>query len=387
MGRLPARVRSRLTHFLEYVDRPLEWPLVDRALLLVALPMLAYALAAASLAWDFGRAPNPPASLRALVSAVFEWWLGVVAGYAALIAWGVALRHRSRDGRLFVNVTLIYFSVHAAILGAFLGPLSGPIWLSLIGFAVLSLLLFEHRDVFVALGVFLSVLGVMEWRGGVGYVFRLPSEGEVGGVAWYWWQARMAVFTAVNSLLIVVLTSYIISRWRAREERIRQLSNHDDLTGLANRRHLGRVLLTEYERARRYGRHLSCAIVDLDHFKTVNDTHGHQVGDCLLEATARLVAQLARRSDVIARYGGDEFMLVLPETPAEGAREFAERCRKAIEASIIECGALIVRTTASVGIGTIDHPEVHCVDDLIRITDKALYAAKEQGRNRVLIWS
>lgn len=212
-------------------------------------------------------------------------------------------------------------------------------------------------------------------------------EDRLHAVAWHWWQARMAVFTAVNSLLIVVLTSYIINRWRAREERIRQLSNHDDLTGLANRRHLGRMLLTEFERARRYGRHLSCAIVDLHHFRTVKDTHGHQVGDRLLEATARLVAQMTRRSDVIARYGGDEFMLVLPETPTEGAREFAERCRKTIEASSIECGGLIVRATASVGIGTIDHPDVHCVDDLIRITDKALYAAKEQGRNRVLIWS
>jgi len=159
------------------------------------------------------------------------------------------------------------------------------------------------------------------------------------------------------------------------------LSVTDDLTGLHNSRHLRDALHREAKRAARYGRPLSVLFVDLDGFKRVNDTHGHLCGSRALVEAASLIRACARESDVVARYGGDEFVLVLPDTPSEGAIVVARRVRDRLAGfAFLQALHLDVRLTASVGIATL--PDVTLApDDLLRAADEAMYRVKERGKN------
>jgi len=159
------------------------------------------------------------------------------------------------------------------------------------------------------------------------------------------------------------------------------LSVTDDLTGLHNSRYLRDALHREAKRAVRYGRPLSVLFIDLDGFKRVNDTHGHLCGSRAIVEAAALIRGCARESDVVARYGGDEFVVVLPDTPSEGAIVVARRVRDRLSAfAFLESLHLDVRLTASVGIATL--PDVTIVpEDLLRAADEAMYRVKERGKN------
>ena len=159
------------------------------------------------------------------------------------------------------------------------------------------------------------------------------------------------------------------------------LSVTDDLTGLHNSRYLRDALHREAKRAIRYQRPLSVLFVDLDGFKRVNDTHGHLCGSRALVEAAALIRACARESDVVARYGGDEFVLVLPDTPSEGAIVVARRVRDRLAGfAFLQALHLDVRLTASVGIATL--PDVTLApDDLLRAADEAMYRVKERGKN------
>ncbi|MBN1424284.1 GGDEF domain-containing protein [Candidatus Fermentibacteria bacterium] len=362
------------------IHKPLELCRVDRALILAALPMLFYAVGTAVVARDLqSHLPSGPS--RLVFSSAVDWALGVVAGYAVLIALGVVLRHRSPSSGVFVYMTLVYFAINNAILATFIGPLSSPPWLSILGLAVLGLLLLGSREVFTSISIYLVALGLIHALGTTG---RLPYRYIFEeGAAPSWWMWRMAVVTIANTVIIVLVTAYVVAAWQRRESSFRDLSNQDDLTGVGNRRFLSHALRTEFSRARRYGREMTYAIVDLDHFKRVNDRHGHPIGDFVLRATAKALTASTRESDTVARWGGDEFVLLLPETGVSGAQELAERCRAAIRATVAaETG---IGITSSVGIASMRHEGLHSPDDLARIADTALYAAKQAGRNRVVI--
>ncbi len=164
---------------------------------------------------------------------------------------------------------------------------------------------------------------------------------------------------------------------------LRQLSITDPLTGLHNRRSMMEMLGKEIKRAERKGTHLSLIMMDLDHFKRVNDQYGHQSGDAVLHTLARLVAQGMRTYDCAARYGGEEFVLVLPETSHDDALVFAERVRERIQAHAFAGALRSLKTTISMGVATYPAPYITTIDDLIREADEALYRAKSAGRNRV----
>jgi diguanylate cyclase (GGDEF)-like protein len=163
---------------------------------------------------------------------------------------------------------------------------------------------------------------------------------------------------------------------------------HDPLTGLHNRRHLEERLLAELSAAQRHGRPLSVLVADLDHFKRVNDTHGHLAGDEALKLAALVLRGALRKEDSLARYGGEEFVVVARETPAAGAGALAERLRRAVERSRCAVGEQEIALTVSIGVATAPDlrpgPPAGIDQALLKLADQALYQAKADGRNRVV---
>ncbi|MGA9533760.1 MAG: diguanylate cyclase [Anaerolineales bacterium] len=164
--------------------------------------------------------------------------------------------------------------------------------------------------------------------------------------------------------------------------RTQEMATTDPLTGLFNRRGWLQVGLRELDRAERYGRPLATLILDLDHFKRVNDSHGHQVGDEVLRETADRLRNCFRKIDLIGRYGGEEFMVLLPECDLPSAEIAAARVRRAIEAPAFATSAGDMHVTTSVGIAS-SETEPLDFDALLRAADRALYSAKHGGRNQV----
>ena len=154
----------------------------------------------------------------------------------------------------------------------------------------------------------------------------------------------------------------------------------DPLTQLHNRRYFMTRSEEELRRSQRYGGPLTILLLDVDHFKKVNDTHGHQVGDEVLVAVAQRLRASLRSTDVLARYGGEEFVVCLPETPVDGARAIAERLRASVEAEIVPAMGRAV--TVSIGVAML-RPDTQSVGSLLENADAALYRAKRAGRNRV----
>ena len=167
--------------------------------------------------------------------------------------------------------------------------------------------------------------------------------------------------------------------------RLEELSFDDPLTGIANRRRLDLVLRSEWLRARRSRLPLGLILIDIDLFKQLNDTHGHQEGDVCLQHVARLLSRSVQRSgELTARYGGEEFAIVLPNTDLEGCHRLAEHLRAGIQAlAIPHEGSPTGTLTASFGVSSMTPSESNEVDDLVASADRALYEAKAAGRNRV----
>jgi diguanylate cyclase (GGDEF)-like protein len=171
------------------------------------------------------------------------------------------------------------------------------------------------------------------------------------------------------------------------QERLHYAALTDGLTGLWNHAHFRHLLDVEYSRTRRYGGCVALLMIDMDHFKAVNDTYGHEVGNRVLIGAARTIKRLVRDTDIVARYGGEEFAIICPRTSVEDARALAERIRLAISREVQIPQHPDVRVTTSIGVVSSDSPAVCSVLDLINASDQALYDAKRQGRDRVEVAS
>jgi diguanylate cyclase (GGDEF)-like protein len=171
---------------------------------------------------------------------------------------------------------------------------------------------------------------------------------------------------------------------REKNHELEELSRRDPLTSVYNRRAFHESLELEFARHARYARPFSFMMVDLDHFKRVNDTHGHQAGDLALTTAANVLVATLRTNDVVGRYGGEEFAVLLPETPPAAALLVAERCRATIANTPLVHGETVFSVTASIGLASMPDPRVSSTEELIRLADEALYAAKDHGRNRLI---
>ena len=168
-------------------------------------------------------------------------------------------------------------------------------------------------------------------------------------------------------------------------ERTKKLSVTDGLTGISNRPNMEQVLRSEFERSMRYGAPLSVVLLDVDHFKGVNDTYGHQKGDEILVAFASLLKKFCRANDTAARYGGEEFLMILPQSNAQGAFKIAERVREEMMKLNFTGNESNFSVTTSGGVVELDRDFIKNTDQLVAMADQALYEAKNSGRNKTVI--
>lgn len=307
------------------------------------------------------------------VAAFFSW--------TALTVVARVARGSEGDGLFLALATVALYAVTLAAFTLFTGPFGAPGWIGFLGGAVIGYVVFPR---WVSLGgtfiyVVLVIVGAVLLAEGrfegtmlepASRVVRLDNDDIVRG----------AISTLLMSGLTFVIIMWIIDRWRDREARFERLATTDPLTGVANRRLLFDVSKRELARSRRYGTPTSLIIIDLDHFKSINDKFGHLVGDRALSHAADVLGEAIRDADMISRYGGEEFGILLPMTDLDGAVEVAERCRTRLAERPFMVNGDNVTITASLGVAsTVKEGDV---DELLRRADDALLRAKALGRNR-----
>ena len=199
-------------------------------------------------------------------------------------------------------------------------------------------------------------------------------------------QARARVYSdAAGKPLRMVGTNEDISESRAMLDKLERQANQDYLTDLSNRRHFMEQGEIELDRVQRYGEVLSAFMLDIDHFKKINDTHGHKTGDIVLQQLGYLLRETLRTVDIIGRLGGEEFAVLLPETDLQEAAEIAERLREIIAHSeVVLEGGLLLHFSVSIGVATLKEKDDN-LGTLLNNADKALYQAKKGGRNKVCV--
>jgi len=190
---------------------------------------------------------------------------------------------------------------------------------------------------------------------------------------------RFPIISRKGKLMGIVTQSDVLRAFvremEIAHEKMKDLAIRDHLTGMYNRRLFMSTLENEFYRSRRYQTPMSLILADLDDFKVINDRHGHQHGDQVLKTVADVIRKGSREADIPARFGGEEFVIIAPETELEQARKLAERLRK----DIAQFGF-----TASFGVAFYPNDQSRFPDDLIRMADEALYSAKHRGKNRVV---
>jgi diguanylate cyclase (GGDEF)-like protein len=384
----PADERVRRPRSLaEVLGNPHALPLADRALytslLMIPTILLFAALMGTASGWPYLPGESSPGvrTLGALSLIVLIPW-------TALAGWSLWARRHGPDRRGLMHATVQLYALTCGLFTTVIGPFDSPGWILFLGGATVGFVQFERRAVFAGVVVFFALVvgGAVVIHSGAGdldMLLRYLSGTHGQGYAAIARQALLSISFSTGTLLLV---SYIIDRWREREQRLEQLSRTDALTGLTNRRRFLELCEQEMGRARRYGTGFAVVLVDLDHFKAVNDTRGHLAGDRTLAVVAQVLQKSLRDLDTAARYGGEEFALLLPGTDSAGAAEVASRCLRRIAKQPIDAGeGPSLHVTASMGVAAHPDAAVGRIEDLLRRADGALYRAKEEGRNRVIV--
>ncbi|HHW13597.1 MAG TPA: diguanylate cyclase [Firmicutes bacterium] len=187
------------------------------------------------------------------------------------------------------------------------------------------------------------------------------------------------------TLQLIAPHAYLVIENAWLYEQVKRLSVTDGLTKVYNRRHLEERLEEEFRRSLRHKSHLTAVMLDIDHFKRINDVYGHQAGDAVLRHLMELCRQVTRSSDVIGRYGGEEFMVLLPETDLVGGKCVAERLRKLVESQTFTTDKGPIHITISLGLCTMPAEGIDTPQQLVKGADEALYRAKQTGRNRTCV--
>lgn len=239
----------------------------------------------------------------------------------------------------------------------------------------------EVRDNLVSIGIrSIMVIPIQSTEKAIGALYLRTSKREMR-----FSDKELKVSQIIASIAAVALNNARLFKIiKEEKELLEKMAVTDDMTRLYNHRFFVKRLQEEYKRAERYKNGLSCIMIDIDNFKNVNDSYGHQTGDLVLQEIARIIRKCVRETDVVARYGGEEFSVILPQTNNEDAVKLANRIRNAVKKKRIDNLGPDAALTVSIGVSTYPHLEVHHMDDLIRRADDGLYQAKTQGKDRVI---
>ncbi len=365
----------------------LEWSLLDKAALFLGLLLTMQVSGLAGVLVDPQQA-FATALPGAGVARIAIWLqLGLSAATLFLLGLARKLAAQGVKAAWFEHVTLQYFSLALLAMGFGTGILGISTGVILTVGPLLGFILFRRAAVVAAfVTALLGVVG-LAYASALGWLPYAPLVFETGSA----WQVSSPSWVLINYLFFMpvlggglVLADQILGRWRAREARIRDMSLTDALTGVHNRRSILGLLESEVARSGRAGPPLAVVILDLDHFKRINDTFGHPTGDRVLQEATRVLRATLRQYDAMGRFGGEEFLLLLPDTTLEGALVLAERCRTRLAAAVVESdGGERVGFTASFGLASNANDRNLGGEALLKIADDALYRAKDAGRNRV----
>ncbi len=386
---IPPRPDGRAPSWAERVlESPLEWSSLDKMAAFQAMQLpfvIAYAFRVAYLRDHLD--VEPYIDRGVLVWAERAALVHLFVSLLVLACW-YPLHRKRRSAPGLVLAAMTYDYAYIGLVTYLCGPFTSVALAAFLTVLLGAFVFFERPITTLSVGAGCAVVlagVVLEQLGLVPYGPVFSDIPLVDGHPPREFVLPNVAFASAFVGLAFFIASGVMVLWRRRDAEVRYMACVDDLTGLANRRHLLRRLELELERARRFGSPLAFLLIDLDHFKRLNDDHGHQLGDRVLAAVGRVLLERGiRRIDLAGRYGGEELGVILPGTDAEGAQLVAERCRSLIEALRTEdARGHVVKVTASVGCAAHPSPEAVCADDLVRRADRALYAAKADGRNCV----
>ena len=278
--------------------------------------------------------------------------------------------------QLFTLVLLIH--------GYFVGSFSPATMVGYVGWAGVGLILFERKIIYCALApatIVLLLLNYLSTFAGLPYAPLFNMERMNQTVMHPFWVMSMFFFLVPLMLVCLFLFEILLTQWRIREATIATLSRIDPLTNVMNRRSIANQLEQLHQQRKAL---YSVVLLDLDHFKHINDNYGHDMGDQVLIQVAECLAQHVREQDMIGRFGGEEFILLLPNTTTEQAQHVAERCRIALTELNFVYEQQPFSISASFGISSSQNASEP--QQIIRQADQALYAVKTAGRNQVQIY-
>ena len=362
---------------------PFGWNARGRALYVQFLTALLMSIVTISFAfadgWPFVLASADPAALARTSQLCIGAWIFWVALY--LWTW----RRPNRNGNGYswlLSATIAAHVITGSATCYALGPYSAASGLITVAALLLGMVLLRRRYLWLAvLGWFVSMVAmhfasVAGWLPFHGLFEGSLSSGDLEEVA-----AERAVAAALIYIPLAIVMDHLISVWRQDERSLFEAAQFDALTGAYARGFAVSLMQRALSKAIDEAKPLAVLMVDLDHFKRVNDAYGHPLGDVVLARTTRAIQSMLRADDIVGRFGGEEFVVLLPGADLRQAMGAAERCRAAIEAmEIPEVPHLSV--TASVGVaGFPEHGDG--LDELLRRSDRAMYSAKARGRNRV----
>jgi diguanylate cyclase (GGDEF)-like protein len=310
-------------------------------------------------------------------------WL--ILGAMAILLVGLILRKFRPDLLLYQYVSTWYLACSLSVLGYSIGSLSFASGVVLLGAPLLGFILLDSRVVWLCGGFAVLMTVVLSYASSLGLLpyapLVVPPTDSAGKL---FWTTIELSFAAPWLVVLTLLADHALSFWRKREGLILTLSRTDPLTGVHNRRSVMELLESEVARTLRHAPPLAVVILDMDFFKQVNDTWGHPTGDLVLKETARLLRETLRQSDIVGRYGGEEFILVLPDTTQAGSARLAERCRNRLaETPVTAMSGEVIHISASFGLACNEQSPGLSAEALIKAADQALYQAKHNGRNRV----
>ncbi|MDO8332059.1 MAG: GGDEF domain-containing protein [Fluviicoccus sp.] len=363
----------------------LEWSVVDKSIILMVILLSVLSTYMLALVYVLARSDRERLVDVPITEQLLALESGMALGALLIIAAGLWLRRRLPDFLPLQHLATQYYTLTLVFCSYFVGTMTFCTGVVLLGAPVFGFILLNRRVVWYATASGTVSLLALSYAAGFGFIpyapMVVPPTDATGNLFWI---NAVFLFTAPHFIVIILFADLTLNWWRKREDYVRTLSLTDPLTGIPNRRSILDMLDKEVARTTRHGPPLSVLLLDLDHFKRINDTWGHPAGDRVLQETAKVLRNAIRQCDAVGRYGGEEFMLVLPDTRLDGAVKLAERCRVQLAATVVTAdNGEPIPLSGSFGLVSNELDLGVDAEALIKAADNALYRAKANGRNRV----